>query len=140
MEKKAHSSPRRAQMNQITQAAIEFSISRGTTTLTIIMAESHDNVDTHKPYPYMAKDLNVVFDQDKQGPGQRNLGFRIKERRLKRAFSQAKLAKTHQESSDTNAVQFPFPKSAINSTVICKFLQMLCLMEQAITLNKTATA
>ena len=57
------------------------------------MAESHDNVDTHKPYPYMAKDLTVVFDQDKQGPGQRNLGFRIKELRLKRALSQAKLAK-----------------------------------------------
>ena len=80
-------------MNQITQVAIELSISRGTTTLTIIKAESHDNIDTQKPYPYMAKDLNVVLDQDKQGPGQRNLGFRIKELRLKRILLQARLAK-----------------------------------------------
>jgi hypothetical protein len=85
-------------MNQITQIAIELPISRGTTTLTIIKAESHDNVDTQKPYHYMAQDLNVVFDQDKQGAGQLNLGFALRNsdvNGVSRKLSWQKLTKNH---------------------------------------------
>jgi len=94
IEKMAHSSRLRAQINQITQVAIELSINRGTTSLRIVKAENHDNIVPDKPFRYTTKDLTVVFDEDRrQGPGQLNLGLRIKELRLKLGLSQIKLAK-----------------------------------------------
>ena len=93
MEKLAHSEPIRAQINQIAQVAIELSIKRGTTTLTILKAENRGTEDILEPYRYWTKDLNITFESETQGRGHLNLGLRIKELRLKRGLSQAELAK-----------------------------------------------
>jgi transcriptional regulator with XRE-family HTH domain/KaiC/GvpD/RAD55 family RecA-like ATPase len=93
MERMAHSSRLRAQISQISQVAINLSISRGTTTLTIVKAENREDVAIDRPYRYSTKDLTVLFEEEEQGPGQLNLGLRIKKLRLKRGLSQTKLAK-----------------------------------------------
>jgi transcriptional regulator with XRE-family HTH domain len=93
MEKLAHSPRLRAQINQIAQVAINLSIKRGTTALTIVKAENRDTEDTHEPHRYWAKDLTVTFDEEKQRHGKLNLGLRIKELRIKRGLSQVELAK-----------------------------------------------
>ena len=93
MEKLAHSQRLRAQINQIAQVAIDLSIKRGTTTLTILKAENRGIEDTDAPHRYWTKDLTITFDTEKRGRGQLNLGLRIKELRIKRGLSQAELAK-----------------------------------------------
>jgi transcriptional regulator with XRE-family HTH domain len=92
MEKMAHSEQLKAQINQTAQVAIDLSIKRGTTTLTILKAEHRGTEDIHEPHRYWAKDLAVTFDAGKDGRGQINLGLRIKELRIKRGLSQAELA------------------------------------------------
>jgi transcriptional regulator with XRE-family HTH domain len=92
MEKMAHSKQLKAQINQTAQVAIDLSIKRGTTTLTILKAEQRGTEDIHEPHRYWAKDLAVTFDTGKDGHGQINLGLRIKELRIKRGLSQAELA------------------------------------------------
>jgi transcriptional regulator with XRE-family HTH domain/KaiC/GvpD/RAD55 family RecA-like ATPase len=92
MEKKAHSPRLRAQINQIAQVAIDLSVKRGTTSLTILKAEKR-NLDTlNKPYNYVRKDLNVIFDSEKRTRARIDLGMRLKELRLKRGISQTELA------------------------------------------------
>lgn len=93
MEKGAHSSRLKAQINQITQVAIELTIRRGTMSLTILKAEkrSLDNLD--KPHNYWCKDLNVTFDTDQRTTGRIDLGIRLKKLRIKRGLSQTELAK-----------------------------------------------
>ncbi len=49
LEKKAHSSRLRAQINQIAQVAIKLSIKRGTTYLTVIKAEERLSDNLHRP-------------------------------------------------------------------------------------------
>jgi transcriptional regulator with XRE-family HTH domain/archaellum biogenesis ATPase FlaH len=93
MEKLAHSQQLRAQINQIAQVAIDLSIRRGTTTLTILKAEHRGTEDIHEPHRYWTKDLTITFDTEMRGHGQMNLGLRIKELRIKRGLSQAELAK-----------------------------------------------
>lgn len=93
LEKSAHSSRLRAQINQIAQVAIDLSIKRGTTSLTVLKAEKR-NLDTlHKPHNYWVKDLTVIFDTEKRLSGQVDLGLRLKELRSKRGVSQTELAK-----------------------------------------------
>jgi len=93
MEKLAHSQRLRAQINQIAQVAIDLSIKRGTTTLTILKAENRGTQDIDTPHRYWTKDLNVTFETEKGGSGQLNLGLRIKQLRTKRGLSQSELAK-----------------------------------------------
>jgi len=93
MEKGAHSSRLKAQINQIAQVAIDLSVKRGTTSLTILKAEkrSLDNLD--KPHNYWSKDLNVTFDAERRTTGRFDLGMRLKKLRIKRGLSQTQLAK-----------------------------------------------
>jgi transcriptional regulator with XRE-family HTH domain len=93
MEKLAHSESLRAQINQIAQVAIDLSIKRGTTSLTILKAEDRGTEDIGKPHKYWSKDLTITFDMEKHGRSHINLGLRIKELRMKRGLSQAELAK-----------------------------------------------
>ncbi len=93
MEKLAHSQPLRAQINQIAQVAIDLSIRRGTTILTILKAENRGLEDGREPHKYWTKDLTITFDEEKHAGGRINLGLRIKELRIKRGLSQAELAK-----------------------------------------------
>ncbi|MFH1350815.1 MAG: helix-turn-helix transcriptional regulator [Pseudomonadota bacterium] len=93
MEKRAHSPRLKAQINQIAQVAIDLSVKRGTTSLTILKAENR-NLDTlNKPHNYWSKDLNITFDSEKRTTGRIDLGMRLKELRTKRGISQTELAK-----------------------------------------------
>jgi DNA-binding XRE family transcriptional regulator len=93
MEKEAHSSRLRAQINQIAQVAIDLSVKRGTTSLTILKAENRDMDNLNRPYNYWTKDLNVFFDSEKRKTSRVDLGMRLKELRTKRGLSQTELAK-----------------------------------------------
>jgi transcriptional regulator with XRE-family HTH domain len=93
LEKLAHSQRLRAQINQIAQVAIELSIKRGTTTLTILKAEQRGTEDMHESHRYWTKDLNITFEGDKYGAPRLNLGLRVRELRNKRGYSQGELAK-----------------------------------------------
>ena len=92
MEKKAHTSRFRAQINQIAQVAIDLSVKRGTTSLTILKAEKRDRENLHKPHPYWVKDKTVSFDAEKRIGMGIDLGQRVKELRLKKGLSQTELA------------------------------------------------
>lgn len=93
MEKGAHSPRLRAQINQIAQVAIDLSIKRGTTSLTILKAEKRSLDALHKPHNYWTKDMTVSFDAEKRTSGRIDLGLRLKELRTKRGLSQTELAK-----------------------------------------------
>jgi transcriptional regulator with XRE-family HTH domain/KaiC/GvpD/RAD55 family RecA-like ATPase len=93
MEKRAHSPRLRAQINQIAQVAIDLSVRRGTTSLTILKAEKRDLDTLNKPYNYRTKDLNVtIYYYNRRTRGHIDLGMRLKELRTKRGFSQTELA------------------------------------------------
>jgi hypothetical protein len=87
MEKKAHSTRLRAQINQIAQVAIDLSVKRGTTSLTILKAEKRSLENQNKPHRYWVKDLTVSFETEKHTTGQIDLGMRLKELRMKRGLS-----------------------------------------------------
>ncbi len=93
MEKQAHSARLRAQINQIAQVAIELSVRRGTTSLTILKAERRSSEAHHQPHAYWTKDLTVSFDEQHRGGGRWDLGLRLKELRGKKGLSQTELAK-----------------------------------------------
>jgi len=93
IEKRAHSQRLRAQINQIAQVAIDLSVKRGKTYLTILKAEKR-NLDTlNRAFSYWRKDLKISFDSEKRSTGQFDLGIRLKKFRTKRGLSQTELAK-----------------------------------------------
>ncbi len=84
LEKKAHSSRLRAQINQIAQVAIELSIKRGTTYLTVIKAEERLSDNLHRPQVYRADGLTLGFESEGKAMGRLRLGTRVKELRSKK--------------------------------------------------------
>ena len=78
LEKDAHSTRLKAQINQIAQVAIELSIKRGTTSLTILKAENRSLEAQHRPYEYWTRDLTVAFEDGKRTSGRIELGQRLK--------------------------------------------------------------
>jgi|UniRef100_A0A7C3Z1W2 transcriptional regulator with XRE-family HTH domain/KaiC/GvpD/RAD55 family RecA-like ATPase len=93
LAKHAHSQRFRAAINQIAQVAIELTIKRGTTSLTILKAEQRSPEEFDKPHVYWTRDQAVVFEEDRRTSGKTDLGLRLKEFRRKRGVSQAELAK-----------------------------------------------
>jgi transcriptional regulator with XRE-family HTH domain/KaiC/GvpD/RAD55 family RecA-like ATPase len=93
LAKHAHSPRFRAAINQIAQVAIELTIKRGTTSLTILKAEQRNPQEFDKPHIYWTKDQTVIFEEDKRTFGKIPLGLRLKEFRRKRGVSQAELAR-----------------------------------------------
>ena len=93
IEKRAHSARLRAQINQIAQVAIELSVKRGKTLLTILKAENRELDTLNKPFNYWSKDLRITFDSEKRSTEWFDLGLRLKEFRTRRGLSQTELAK-----------------------------------------------
>jgi len=93
MEKEAHSQRLRALINQIAQVAIELSIKRGTTSLTILKAENRDLAEMHKPHTYWTRGLGVTFDAERRSGGPTDIGQRLRELRSRRGLSQTELAR-----------------------------------------------
>ena len=93
MAKGAHSNRLRAMINQIAQVAIDLSIKRGKTYLTIQKAEGRNLDVINTPYLYWSKDLTVSFENEKGTRSGLDLGMRLKELRTKRGLSQTELAR-----------------------------------------------
>ena len=94
VEKAVHSHKLKAHLNKITQVAIDLSLKRGKTSLTVLKAEKRDIDLLNKPSMYWNKGIEITFDSDKKGSGRPDLGFRIKELRSQAGLSQADLAKS----------------------------------------------
>ena len=93
IEKEAHSTRLRAQVNQIAQVAIELSIRRGTTFLNILKADRRGTENLHKPFKYWTKDSVITFEDEDRASGRLQVGQKVKEVRMKRGLSQSELAK-----------------------------------------------
>lgn len=93
MEKGAHSQRLRARINQIAQVAVDLSVKRGKTFLTILKAEKRSLDTLNRPHHYWNKELNIVFDTEKRTASRIALGMRLKELRGRRGISQTELAK-----------------------------------------------
>ncbi len=94
VERKAHSQRLKASINQIAQVAIELSLKRGKTTLSVLKAENREVDALHTPYNYWSKGLDVTFNPDKQRAAtQMDIGGRIRSLRGKRGLSQTELAR-----------------------------------------------
>jgi transcriptional regulator with XRE-family HTH domain/KaiC/GvpD/RAD55 family RecA-like ATPase len=93
VEKQAHSSHLRAHINKVAQVAINLTLKRGRTSLTILKAEKRNLEIINKAYNYRSKDLNVVFDVEARPTTGLDLGGRLKDLRSKRGLSQTELAK-----------------------------------------------
>jgi transcriptional regulator with XRE-family HTH domain/KaiC/GvpD/RAD55 family RecA-like ATPase len=127
LEKRAHSSRLRAQINQIAQVAVDLSVKRGTTSLTILKAEKR-NLDTlNKPVNYWSKDLNITFEGERRTTGRIDVGLRLKELRTKRGISQTDLAKQVGVTSSTI--------SQVESNVIYPSLPALLKMAEVLSVE-----
>lgn len=93
IEKRAHSSRLRAQINQIAQVAIDLSVKRGKTFLTILKAEKRDLDALNMSFNYWSKGLDISFGSEKRSTEWVDLGIRLKNLRKKRSLSQSELAK-----------------------------------------------
>jgi len=93
IEKRAHSSRLRAQINQIAQVVIDLSIKRGKTALTLIKAEKRHLPSPNTPYDYRAKDMQVSFEAEAHPVSRIDVGSRLKELRTRQGLSQSELAR-----------------------------------------------
>lgn len=93
VEKEVHSRRVKALLNQVTQVAVDLSLKRGKTYLSILKAEKRDIDILTQPAVYWNKGLSVTFDPGKSRSGSLDLGKRIKELRAKKGMSQVELAR-----------------------------------------------
>jgi transcriptional regulator with XRE-family HTH domain len=93
VEKGAHSDRLKAHINQIAQVAIDLSIKRGKSALTILKAEKRKPDTLNKASEFWSDGIDIHFNSDRSSPpGRVNLGLRIKELRTKQGLSQKELA------------------------------------------------
>jgi transcriptional regulator with XRE-family HTH domain/KaiC/GvpD/RAD55 family RecA-like ATPase len=130
LEKNAHSSRFKAQLNQIAQVVIDLTIKRGTTSLTILKAENRSTEEFHKPHNYWTKDLTVAFEEDKGTGGRIDLGLRLKEFRRRRGLSQTELARLVGVTASTI--------SQVESNLIYPSLPALMKMAEALAVDLTS--
>ncbi len=93
IEKRAHTSRLRAHINKIAQVAIELSLKRGKTALTVLKAENRGLEKLNIPNQYWNRGLEITFDSEKRSTGKLQLGSRIKSFRTRKGFSQTVLAR-----------------------------------------------
>lgn len=92
IEKGAHSSRLKAHINQIAQVAVDLSIKRGKTHLTILKAEKRNPETLNEPFQYFSEGVDVGFEKSRQAFDAYELGKRIKTLRQKQGISQKELA------------------------------------------------
>jgi transcriptional regulator with XRE-family HTH domain len=93
MEKGAHSDRFKASVNQIAQVAVELSMARGKSTLTLLKAEKRDIDTLNKPFSFWSDDVQLSFETKRPKLGELDLGRRIKELRSRQGLSQRELAR-----------------------------------------------
>jgi transcriptional regulator with XRE-family HTH domain len=92
MEKGAHSERLRASINQIAQVAIDLSVSRGKSALTILKADKRRPDALNRPLVYWNDGLDVVFETETGKGGNIDLGGRLKQIRNRQSMPQKELA------------------------------------------------
>lgn len=93
IEKKAHSQRLRAGINHIAQVAMELTLKRGKTFLSILKAEGREIETLNRPYNYAVRGLDVVMEGKRQPSVYNDIGVQLKEYRVSRGFSQTELAR-----------------------------------------------
>ncbi|MFP4350093.1 MAG: helix-turn-helix domain-containing protein [Thermodesulfobacteriota bacterium] len=93
MEKEAHSPRLRAHINAIAQVAIELSVKRGKTFLTLLKAENRQIETRDEPLLYWTRDFEVTFQPEGRAVSRFDLGARVKTLRKQRGLSQTELAR-----------------------------------------------
>lgn len=93
IEKDAHTRRLRAHINKIAQVAIDLSLSRGKTSLTILKADNRDIDNMNKPFNYWSRDLEISFDLDRRTTSRIDLGTKLKKLRTRQGLSQTELAR-----------------------------------------------
>ena len=92
IEKGAHSNKLKANINKIAQVAIDLSVRRGKSTLKILKAEKRNSKFLNEQHEYQCEASDIVFESQGEIKGKFDLGAQIKSIRLKRGFSQKRLA------------------------------------------------
>ena len=92
IEKGAHTSRLKANINQIAQVVIDLAIKRGKSALTIVKAHNRAPLNLNKPDAFWADGIVVSFDTDKTVPASLDLGQRLKQLRTKQGMNQKELA------------------------------------------------
>ncbi len=92
IEKGAHSGRLKAHINQIAQVAVDLSIKRGKSTLTILKAEKRDPATLNEPFQYYSQGHEIGFEKGGHVVDGYELGHRIKTIRQKQGLSQKELA------------------------------------------------
>lgn len=93
MEKEAHSKRLKAAINQIAQVAIELSLKRGKTSLSILKAENREIESIDTPHLYWTRGMSITFDSRQSAVRRIDLGNRIRDFRTRRGLSQTELAR-----------------------------------------------
>ncbi|MDM8535781.1 helix-turn-helix domain-containing protein [Desulfobacterales bacterium HSG17] len=93
IEKGAHSGKLKAHINQIAQVAIDLSVKRGKSALTILKAEKRNPDTLNTPNQYWNEGMNISFDTEKRSPARIDIGMRLKQLRTRQGLSQTELAK-----------------------------------------------
>ncbi len=98
IEKRAHSNRLKAHINKIAQVAVDLSLKRGKTYLTILKADKRELDTISKPYNYWNKiqadhGYDIFFDSETRTASRIELGTKLKEIRTKRGLSQKELAR-----------------------------------------------
>ncbi len=92
IEKKAHSSRLKANINKIAQVAIDLSVYRGKSSLKILKAEKRNSKYLNEHHRFLCDNTDIVFESQGQIQGKFDLGAKIKNIRLMRGISQKHLA------------------------------------------------
>jgi len=92
MEKGAHTERLRASINQIAQVAIELSISRGKSALTIRKADKRKPDALNSALVYWTDGMDVAFEKETGKGGNIDIGGRLKKIRKRQAMSQKEMA------------------------------------------------
>jgi transcriptional regulator with XRE-family HTH domain len=93
IEKDAHTKRLKASINQIAQVAVELSVKRGKTFLSVLKAERRDLDTLNTPYHYASDGLNITFGSKKYASTRVDLGKRVRDLRTRRGLSQTDLAR-----------------------------------------------
>ena len=93
-EKGAHSVKLKAHINQIAQVAVDLSMKRGRSSLTILKAEKRNPNTLNTPSHYWSDGTNIRFEDQKRTSGPIDIGQRLKELRTRQGLSQTELARS----------------------------------------------
>ena len=94
LERSAHTPNFRAQINHITQVAVELSVKESTPVLTVIKADGREDSSTLHPRAFQVRRSRVEFLEEGRGDLELLIGPRIRAFRLRKGMSQVELARS----------------------------------------------